>query len=129
MLLRLVVAATLAATSLAAQSGALQIPGANTALGSVSGRVMDADSGAPLAGVEIGTRTLGWVTTDADGRYAIPGIRPGPVQVWIRGDRISSALAAPKTVTVTSGRRSRNLSPFLSLAGPVVCPVLLSFLL
>jgi hypothetical protein len=119
MLLRLVVAAILAVTGLASRSGALQIPGANPALGSVSGRVMDADTGAPLAGVEIGTRSLGWVTTDSDGRYAIPAIRPGPVQVWIRGDRISNALAAPKTVTIAAGRTRENVDFHVRLDGSI----------
>jgi hypothetical protein len=34
----------------------------------ISGRVVDADTRKPLAGVEVGSRQLGWVTTDNDGR-------------------------------------------------------------
>ncbi len=68
----------------------------------ISGRVVDADTRAPLAGVEVGSRQLGWVTTDNDGRYVTRPVAAGRHEVGIRGYYIASSFA-PVAVVLQSG--------------------------
>src|SRR5262245_6468611 len=62
---------------------------------SISGRVIDADTGAPLEGVSVGSRDIGWSSTDADGIYSIQALKAGRYSIWIRGNYIASAEAPP----------------------------------
>jgi protocatechuate 3,4-dioxygenase beta subunit len=79
--------------------------------GSVSGRVLDADTGAPLAGivVEAGSTDIEAVT-DSRGRYTLGGLRPGQVSISARGgnNRIFS-LTAPRPVRVLAGAESSGI--------------------
>ena len=68
----------------------------------ISGRVMDADTRAPLAGVEVGSRQLGWVTTDNDGRYVTRPVAAGRHEIGIRGYYIASSFA-PVAVVLQTG--------------------------
>ena len=58
--------------------------------GTISGIVRDADTGLPIAGVNVAADTEqgGSYTddqTDADGRYAVTGLTPGQYRVWASG--------------------------------------------
>jgi hypothetical protein len=77
-----------------------QDPGAT---GSVSGRVLDADTLSPLAGVSVGSREIGYVVTDSEGRYVLRGLKPGRLSFSI--PHIYTADPWPdKVVTVVAGR-------------------------
>jgi hypothetical protein len=62
---------------------------------------MDADTREPLAGVEVGSQKIGWVTTDNDGRYVTRALSDGLHQIEIRGYYIASSPAPGVTVSVT----------------------------
>jgi hypothetical protein len=74
--------------------------------GSVSGRVLDADTQLPVAAVKVGSQKLGWTLTDSDGRYTIRGLAPGSVSIGIQGDRemMETVPVVPRTVNVAGGR-------------------------
>src|SRR5262249_48814399 len=67
-------------------------PVADSANGRMRGRVIDADDGAPLAGVEVSVATGGEhqaATTDDDGAWEIAGLTEGRYNVvFHRGDRV-----------------------------------------
>ena len=90
--------AALAAIGLAASGSRLS---AQANSGTVTGKVTDAASGAPLAGaaVRIGTTQLGSQTAD-DGRYTIRGVPAGAVQIQVNRIGYEAKKAA---VTVTAG--------------------------
>ena len=72
----------------------------------ISGRVMDADTRQPLAGVEVGSRQLGWVTTDNDGRYVTRPVAAGRHEIGIRGYYIASSFAPVAVVLLTNAGAS-----------------------
>jgi len=72
--------------------------------GSVSGRVLDAESGEPLAAVQVHIPALGvGVLSEVDGSYHLPGLPPGDYTV--RAQMLGSRLANQR-VTVSAGTRS-----------------------
>lgn len=93
-LLAAVVAATLSAASVQAQTG------------SITGRVTDNLSGGPLAGGQVRVVTAGGVTagsaaTTANGAYRVAGLAAGIYSVEVRF--IGYATASVRNVTVTAG--------------------------
>jgi hypothetical protein len=70
----------------------------------VTGRVVDADLGTPIAGVNVGSRETGSFPTDRDGRFNIPDVRDGRYAVWIEDKYLTSSWAAPIQVRVENGR-------------------------
>jgi protocatechuate 3,4-dioxygenase beta subunit len=73
---------------------------------SISGRVLDADSGRPIAGASVGVpRGAEPVVTDAQGRYTLRPADPGRVtlHVWGSGQYQAMSLTGPRTVTVQPG--------------------------
>jgi len=73
----------------------------NTA--SVSGRVLDADTLDPVAGVRVGSSEIGYVVTDSEGRYRLRGLKPGRVSFSIPSGETSNPWP-DKVVTVLPGR-------------------------
>ena len=74
--------------------------------GSVSGRVVDADTLLPIPGAKVGSRTLGWTLTDADGRYAIRNVAPGAATIgmdYADGANLDDMPVIPRSVAVTGG--------------------------
>ena len=71
--------------------------------GSVSGRVLDADTLAPLAGVSVGSREIGYVVTDQDGRYRFQGLKPGRLSFTIPSGYMQNPWPN-KIVTAIAGR-------------------------
>jgi hypothetical protein len=61
--------------------------------GTVTGRVMDGDTGTPLAGIQVG-RTPVSATTDRRGRYVLEHVPPGKFMVQARSERHYAALVA-----------------------------------
>jgi hypothetical protein len=77
------------------------------ATGSISGRVVDLETGAPLAGIRLGSQSTGRVTTDAEGRYVLRNVPPGTVTVFVtemNGGYTNVTLNIPKRVTVVPER-------------------------
>lgn len=70
--------------------------------GSLSGRVLDADTNAPLAGVRVGIAKQ-WTKTGTDGRYAFADLTPGSATVTLDSPFASTMFASPVTATVTAG--------------------------
>jgi hypothetical protein len=110
------VAARLCAWIALLTSFAIQEPGPS---GAIAGRVFDADTGAPLAGVQVGSRVSGWHVTGPDGRYLLPSLRPGPFAAWIRGRYIAVGPAAPKHVTVVAGQTRGGADFHVRLEGAI----------
>jgi hypothetical protein len=71
--------------------------------GSVSGRVLDADTLAALAGVRVGSREIGYVLTDHEGRYRFQGLKPGRLSFSIPSGYMQDPWPS-KVVTVIAGR-------------------------
>lgn len=71
--------------------------------GSVTGRVMDADTLAPLAGVQVGSREVGYVVTDQEGRYRLQGLKPGRLSFSIPHNYMADPWPS-KVVTVLAGQ-------------------------
>jgi Carboxypeptidase regulatory-like domain len=74
--------------------------------GSISGRVVDMDTQAPIGGAKVGSRDIGYSTTDADGKYSIRDVNPGAVTVWVQeanGGYLAMTLTPPRHVRVTAG--------------------------
>ena len=57
---------------------------ADAPTGSVSGRVLDADSGAPIPDFPVANN----VRTDARGFYRLTGLKPGPFRIALLGERV-----------------------------------------
>lgn len=49
-----------------------------------TGQVVDASNGAPLAGAVVTIPGVGWAVTEADGRFSLPRVEPGPYNVIVR---------------------------------------------
>ena len=80
--------------------------------GSISGRVIDMDTNAPLAGVNVGSQAIGRVATDAEGRYVLRNVPPGTFNVFVQeanGGYLAMTLNLPKRVTVTAGRETTGV--------------------
>jgi hypothetical protein len=80
--------------------------------GTISGRVIDADTKQPLVGVQVGSRETGRVATDADGRYVLRNVAAGPATVWIQetnGGYLNMTLTPPRKVVVAAGRETSNV--------------------
>ena len=96
----------LVATSLLAQT-----PASGTT-GSVSGRVVDAETRMPVQGASVGSQKLGWTLTDGEGRYTIRGLAPGRVSIGMNyeaGANIDDIPAIPRDVTVTAGHDTTGI--------------------
>jgi protocatechuate 3,4-dioxygenase beta subunit len=85
-------------------------------LGSVSGRVVDADTGAPLAGVTVTVGQNG-VLTDTAGRYVFRDVPPGRVSVRIPSRYIATSLAVPRVVTLGRGQDLSDIDLRVRLEG------------
>jgi hypothetical protein len=70
--------------------------------GSVSGRVLDADTLAPVNGARVGSPEIGYVLTDRDGRYMLRGLTPGRLRFSIAHQYTSNPWP-DKVVTVLAG--------------------------
>jgi hypothetical protein len=81
--------------------------------GSISGRVLDMETNAPLAGVNVGSQTIGRVRTDAEGRYVLRNVAAGAaVTVFVQeanGGYTNMTLTSPKRVAVAAGRETTNV--------------------
>jgi hypothetical protein len=80
--------------------------------GSISGRVIDADTKLPLGGVQVGSRETGRVATDADGRYVLRNVAAGPASVWVQetnGGYTNMTLTPPRKVVVAGGRETSGV--------------------
>jgi hypothetical protein len=90
--------------------------------GSISGRVTDADTGAPLAGQEVGSREVGYATTGADGRYVIRGVPPQVIRIDVRGaggNAMATSNSISRQVTVVSNRDTGNVDLPVRLQGSI----------
>jgi hypothetical protein len=85
---------------------------------SISGRVTDADAGAPLADVSVGSRELGWYVTNADGRFTVSA-PAGKHSLRIAGKFIAASPAAPREVTVESGQSLTGIDFRIRLYGDI----------
>jgi len=83
----------------------------------VTGRVLDADLGTPIADVNVGSREIGWSPTDRDGRFNIPDVRDGRHAVWIEDRYLTSSWAAPIQVRVENGRAAAPIEFRVRLEG------------
>lgn len=83
--------------------------------GAVRGRVVDADTDAPLADVLVVTRAPGQrVTTDADGRFVLEGLSAGTQPLFV--SLVGYVLARPE-VEVTAGGTAEIVVPLTPGAG------------
>lgn len=88
--------------------GSEAVEGIHFALGvgaSVSGRVVDAESGLPLAGRDVsagaaGGQHLAWSRTDSDGNYTLRGLPDGMIGVVVSGQGYTEQR---RTVTIRNG--------------------------
>jgi len=97
-------------------------PQTQTPKGSISGRIIDADTKMPLQGVRVGSQKLGWVPTDAGGRYALRDVAPGDAIVAVlesNGGYLNMTLTPPKTVTVKDGRETSGVDFKVRLDGTI----------
>src|SRR6185295_2165013 len=117
--MRWIVTLTLAAASFLSQA----VPPPSQATGSVSGRVIDADTRMPLAGAQVGSSTLGWTQTNTEGRYTIPGLASGrTISIGVNfdgGGNIDDIPAIPKDVTVAAGRDTSGVDFKVRLDGSI----------
>ena len=104
--MKLTVTLALAAIALLAQSDA--------PTGSVSGRVLDADSGEAIADFPVENH----VRTDAKGYYKLVGLKPGPFQISLRGERVWPELAV-RAVTVEAGKELTGVDLRIRLDGEI----------
>lgn len=104
--MKLPVTLALAAIALLAQSDA--------PTGSVSGRVLDADSGEAIADFPVENH----VRTDAKGYYKLVGLKPGPFQISLRGERVWPELAV-RAVTVEAGKELTGVDLRIRLDGDI----------
>jgi hypothetical protein len=98
-----------------------------TPTGSISGRVVDADTGAPVVGAHVGSRAVGRQPTNADGRYVLTNLPPGSVTVNVlesNGGYTAFSLTPPRTAAVTAGTETAGVDFRVrldaSVAGQVV---------
>jgi Carboxypeptidase regulatory-like domain len=80
--------------------------------GSVSGRVVDADTLQPIPGAKVGSRSLGWTLTDADGRYTIRNVAPGTAVIgmdYASGANLDDIPVLPRSVAVIGGREATGV--------------------
>ena len=92
----------------------LQISAQNTSptTGSISGRILDADTNEPVVGAKVGSRQTGFAITDSSGRYELKDLMPGPASVWVveeNGGYLSMSLNSPRAVTVAAGTVPTNV--------------------
>src|SRR6185436_8832128 len=91
-----------------------------TTTGSVSGRVVDADTQIPIPDVTVravirsGSRSgvataFNSAPTDADGRYVIQRIPSGQVAVLIENGTTSTTDVVPRNVTIVGGSDTSNV--------------------
>jgi protocatechuate 3,4-dioxygenase beta subunit len=77
--------------------------GAGQTTGSISGRVFDADTKAPLSNVRVRTQAAS-AMTDSEGRYILSNIPPGKQSVGIEDGSLTTRPTASQTVAVMAGR-------------------------
>jgi uncharacterized protein (DUF736 family) len=90
--------------------------------GSVSGRVVDLDTNAPVSGVTVGSRNIGYATSGPDGRYTVRGVAPGPATIFVQesnGGYLDMSLTAPRHVVVSAGREITNVDFRVRLDGTI----------
>jgi hypothetical protein len=91
---------------------ALHAPLQPATTGSISGRVVDADSGSPLVGAKVGSRETGWHPTNGDGRYVLRDLPSGSVSINVLGSNggyTAFSLTPSRTVTVTAGKEATDV--------------------
>jgi hypothetical protein len=88
-------------------------------VGSVSGRVVDADTGVALLGVAIGSRETGWSETDANGRYILRGLPDGHYSISVRGNAIASNPAPFVPIAISGGRPVTAVDFRVRLSGTI----------
>lgn len=92
--------------------------------GSVQGRVVDADTGTPIAGIRVlvqGDTGLLWDRSDKDGRYSVRGLAPRAYRLAVDDARFVAW--ERRDVSVTAGQAASRDVPLLQgaiLAGRVV---------
>jgi len=90
--------------------------------GSISGRVFDADTGEFLAGLHVGSREVGYSTTDNDGRYVIRGVMPQVVRINVReagGGGMVTNDSISRRVAVTSNHDTSNVDLPVRIQGSI----------
>lgn len=92
---------------------------ADAATGWVFGTVRDADTSAPLAGVEIGSNRLGWTKTDSAGRYRLENAIAGPAWLIVRFTSFSSSPTGVMYVTVRPRQGVENADFYVRLFGQI----------
>ena len=94
--------------------------------GTIVGVVRDAETQLPVAGVDLNVRDVdsgnefAWTSTDADGRYALRGVPPGPMVVEARSD--SHVDGRARVDVAGPGQESRlnfALSPGATISGRI----------
>ena len=101
-------------------STAVRIQEAGT--GSISGRIVDMDTGQPLPGARIGNRQTGWAVTEVDGRYILRNVAAGPATVWVQeanGGYTNMTLTPAKRVNVVAGGEVRGVDFRTRLDGQI----------
>lgn len=88
-------------------------------VGSASGRVVDADTGAPLAGVDVAAQQGNSVKTDANGRYGLRGIPAGIAQVRVDDGLLWPGLTAPRDVAIVQDREATGIDFRVRLFGGI----------
>ena len=94
-----------------------------SATGSVSGRVLDADTLTPVNGARVGSRDLGYVLTDREGRYMLRGLKPGRVTFSIPHQYTSNPWP-DKVVTVLAGSETSGIDFHYRLEAQIIGRVL-----
>lgn len=87
---------------------------ADTPTGSVSGHVLDADSGAPIPDFPVANH----VRTDARGYYKLTGLKPGPFRIALLGERVWPELIE-RSVNVEAGAELTGVDLPIRLDGEV----------
>ncbi len=86
-------------------------------LGSVSGRVIDADSGSDCSGLEVRAGKLR-VKTDDRGLYKISGLALGPTEIFIPSGNMTGSLAA-RTISVLAAKEVTGVDLHVRLPGAI----------
>ena len=85
----------------------LLLQGNPSSIGSISGRVLDADTNTPLVGVRVDARDRSagaTATTDSQGRYVFEKLPPGNRSIEVYDGNLGPSMTPSQTVTVVGGR-------------------------
>ena len=92
-----------------------QPPPVASSNGQLSGLVVDAKTGRPVAGAAVSVAGLGRATTDRDGRFTFPQVAPGTHRINVRLKGYGDANA---TAVVGGGKRATLNLRLLPAASP-----------